>query len=256
MTETIDLIKQHGSVRHYKPDPVPHHLVEEIVRAAQQSSTSSNLQMYSVIAVIDKAQKDHMADLCADQQFIRDAPIFLAWCADLSRLHRVCERQGYDQVSHYVENFLLAAVDVTILMQSAALAAESLGLGICYVGAIRNHPREVIKLLQLPHLTFPIVGMTLGWPVSPPRIRPRLPLGAVLHWGAYSTTKEESYLAAYDEAMVATGIYKGRQVKKHHGEQGDLEVPYGWTEHSARRASMVLRADLKSIVVEQGFLLD
>jgi FMN reductase (NADPH) len=257
MSETIELIKRHGSVRRYKPDPVPAEMVEQIAGAARQSSTSSNLQMYSVVAVTDEAKKDRMADLCGDQQFIREAPVFLAWCADLSRLSRVCERQGYEQVSHYVENFLLAAVDTAIVMQTAALAAESLGLGMCFVGAIRNRPRDVIALLNLPHLVFPLSGMALGWPVSGPLIRPRLPLDAVLHWEEYDTYGEEDYFRAYDEAMIATGIYDGRQVQGKPGlEAGGEDRLYGWAEHSARRASKALRVELSEVLREQGFHLN
>jgi len=249
----IELIKKHGSVRQYKPDPVPPQMVQQIVAAGQHASTSSNLQMYSVIAVTDTARREQMSTLCGSQAFIKEAPLFLAWCADLSRLERASARHGRQQVSNYAETFLLAAVDVSLFMQTAALAAESLGLGICYIGAIRNQPQDVIDLLKLPKLVFPIAGMTVGWPVHPPRIRPRLPLAAVLHSETYSTTNEEDHLAEYDEAMIATGIYKGRQVSI----AGDEEVQvYGWTEHSTRRVSRAVRTGLKEVLAQQGYKID
>ena len=257
MSETIELIERHGSVRRYKPDPVPREMVQQIISAAQQSSTSSNLQMYSVVAVTGTEKKSEMATLCANQNFIREAPVFLAWCADLSRLKRICERQGYEQESRYVENFLMATVDTAILMQTAALAAESLGLGICFVGAIRNNPREVIKLLDLPRLVFPISGMALGWPVTAPRIRPRLPLEAVLHWEGYDIAHEDAHLKTYDEAMIATGIYEGRQVNQKQGGKEGVDLPrYGWMEHSARRVSRAVRVELSAVLGEQGYLLE
>src|SRR5208337_5491894 len=116
---------------------------------------------------------------------------------DLSRLDRVCELRHYKQITEYVENFLMAAVDATIASQSAALAAESLGLGICYIGSIRNNPREVISLLGLPRLVFPIMGMTVGWPAAKPHIRPRLPIRAVLHWQSYRRDQDPE-LYQYD----------------------------------------------------------
>lgn len=251
--EIIDLIYKHGSVRHYRPDPVTPERVEAIVSAGQRASTSSNLQMYSVVAVSDEQRREQMSILCGNQAFIREAPVLLVWCADLSRLHRVAEQRGYQAVSHYAENFLLAAVDVSLVMQNAALAAESLGLGICYIGAIRNNPQDVIDLLQLPKLVFPIAGMSVGWPVRAPRIRPRLPLPAVLHWETYSTADEASLLEEYDRAMIATGIYKGRQVESSSGKESTV---YGWTEHSARRVSQAKRTGLKDSLQRQGFSLD
>jgi FMN reductase (NADPH) len=252
-TETIEQIHRHASVRRYKPDPVPRDLVETVVAAGQRASTSSNLQAYSVVAVTAPERRRTLAELCGDQEGIIQAPVFLAWCADLSRLDRICRLRGYRQVASHVESFIVAAVDAALAMQNAALAAESLGLGMCYIGAVRNHPAEVIELLELPRLTFPISGMTLGWPASQPRIRPRLPLEAVLHWERYDAGGEAEALAAYDQAMIATGIYKGRQVPVPGGEEME---DYGWTEHSARRVSQPVRVHLKQVLAAQGFALE
>jgi nitroreductase len=248
----IDLIHSHASVRHYKPDPVPASIIETIVAAAQCASTSSNLQAYSVVAITDATKREKLADLCGNQSFICEAPVFLAWCADLTRLERVCELRGYTQVTEYIENFLVAAVDVALAAQNAALAAESLGLGICYIGYIRNIPEEIVELLELPQLTFPITGMTVGWPARQPRLRPRLPLEAVLHWEKYNPDQDDA-LHEYDRTMMETGIYKGRQVPVP-GKAGEMEE-YGWLEHTARRVSKAERTDLRPALKKQGFSL-
>lgn len=245
----LDIIHQHGSVRHYKPDPVTPGLIENIVIAGQRASTSSNLQMYSVVVTTNEAKRQQLMALCGDQKHIGQAPVFMTWCADLSRLVRVCQYQGYDDVSDYFENAMQAIVDVAIFMQNAALAAESYGLGMCYIGGIRNNPQTVIDLLSLPNLVFPVSGMTLGWPQKPAPIRPRLPLDAVLHWEEYNN-QDESYLRDYDQVMLETGIYKGRQVT---GQAEQPEYTYGWMEHSARRASQVHRSHLRQVFEDAGF---
>jgi FMN reductase (NADPH) len=244
---------RHGSVRQYKPDPLPAELVETIVAAAQRSSTSSNLQMYSVVAVTDAAKRARLAELCGNQEHVAQAPVFLAWCADLARLDRACELRGYTQVTDYVENFLVAVVDAGIAAQTAALAAESLGLGICYVGSIRNNTQAVIDLLALPRLVFPVTGMTVGWPATEPLVRPRLPLQGVLHRECYDRTGQDEALAEYDRAMAATGIYGGRQVPA--PGKPDVMEDYGWTEHSARRVAQAVRTDLREVAERQGFAL-
>ena len=250
---TIEQIYLHASVRNYKPDPVSRAMIEAVVAAGQRASTSSNLQMTSVVAVTDAETRQSLAHLCGNQGHIAQAPVFLAWCADLSRLDRICEARNYTHVADYVENFLLGAVDTAIMMQNAALAAESLGLGMCYIGAIRNRPQEVIDLLHLPRLVFPLVGMTLGWPAAAPMLRPRLPLQAVLHWERYDDSNEEEALIDYDRAMVATGIYDGRQVPV--PGQPDTVEDYGWQEHSARRVAQPHRTELRGVLERQGFAL-
>jgi FMN reductase (NADPH) len=150
----LELIHRHASVRHYKPDPLPREMIEAIVRAAQRASTSSNLQTWSVIAVTDPARRERLAALCGDQKHIAEAPLFLAWCADLARLERVCELRGYVQVTRYVENFLIAGPGCGDCGANRSPGRRIHGLGICYIGAIRNNPGEVIELLKLPRLTF------------------------------------------------------------------------------------------------------
>jgi nitroreductase len=249
----IDLIHRHTSVRHYKPDPLPVSIVETIISAAQCASTSSNLQAYSVVAVSDVELRIQLSKLCGSQAHIREAPVFLAWCADLARLDRACKMRGYTQVTEYAENFLISAIDTSIAAQNAALAAESLGLGICYIGSIRNSSAEIIKLLGLPKLTFPLTGMTIGWPDKKSNIKPRLPLQSVLHWESYNRNAEDESLRTYDATMIATGIYNSRQVPVP-GKPEEME-DYGWTEHSARRVSLAVRTELRLALEKQGFCL-
>lgn len=248
-TPAIELMHRHGSVRQYKPDPVPIPLIEEIVAAGQRASTSSNLQTYSVVATADQTLKDQLQEI-AGQSHVGEAPVILLWCADFNRLQQVCRQQGYELEAGYLENFLVGVTDATIASQNAGLAAESLGLGFCYIGALRNQPRAVREIFQLPELVYPVFGMTVGWPVEAPLIRPRLPLEAVLHWDRYQVN-DLSLLKAYDQEMIETGIYRGRQVDR----QDRAPELYGWMEHSARRVSKPSRIHLRETVEESGFLI-
>jgi FMN reductase (NADPH) len=250
---TLDLIHKHASVRRYKKEPLSASVVETIIAAAQCASTSNNLQTFSVVAVTDAGKRVQLSELCGNQAHIREAPVFLAWCADLARLERVCQLRGYSQMTEYAENFIIATLDVSIAAQNAALAAESLGLGICYIGSIRYNPVEVIELLGLPRLTFPIIGMTLGWPDKQAHIKPRLPLRLVLHWEKYDRSGEDDGLRAYDATMIATGIYKGRQVPVP-GKLEEME-DYGWSEESAQSVSQAVRTELRVALEKQGFSL-
>jgi nitroreductase len=254
--DTLDLIRQHGSVREYTAEPVPNTLLETLIEAGQHASTSSNLQLYSIIAVRDAETRQRLAGLCGNQAHVATAPIFLACCADLARMNEVCQSRGYTQVTDRVENFLLAAVDAVLVAQSVALAAESFGLGICYIGAIRNNPQAIIDLLRLPRLVFPVTGMTLGWPAKPPMLRPRLPTRSVLHYEQYSDDSSALHedLMHYDDVMMRTGIYNNRQSAPPAAGTAPVDPhSYGWLEHSARRTSQILRPELKAVLSAQGF---
>lgn len=253
MNPTIELLQRHGSVRKFKPDAVPPELVEKMVHAAQRASTSSNLQVVSVVAVTEPERKAGLAAV-SGQEHVAKAPLVLIWCADLRRLDRACELRGYVQNTTYVESFLMCVLDVGIAAQNAVVAAESVGLGVCYLGSIRNDAQRVIDLLQLPRLVVPIVGMAVGWPAAAPLVRPRLPASAVLYWEHYDREHRDPALLAYDREMVRTGVYEGRQVPVP-GKPGQME-DYGWLEHSARRAAQAARTELRGVLARQGFALE
>lgn len=262
--QLLRLLHAHVSVRRYTPNPVDDETVRRIVDAGRRAATSSNLQMGSAVVVRDNDTRDELARLCGDQDHIRHAPIFIAWCADRSRLARGCEIQGHRQDTDYLESFLVAAVDVAIMMQNAVVAAEALGLGTCYIGGLRNDTGAVVELLELPRYVFPVAGMTLGWPrrsssdgAKPVRTKPRLDLEAILHWERYNQD-DRTYLEAYDRVMADTGIYRGREMPLPGGSSwGDKERederPYGWLEHSARRVMVPTRIDLAEVAKRQGF---
>ncbi len=250
---TTDLIHRHGSARKYKSDPVAPELIEQILQASQRASTTSNLQVVSVVAVTDAGARAKLSEICGKQEHVAKAPVVLVWCADLTRLDRACQMRGYSQRTNFVENFLVGVLDAGIAAQTGALAAESLGLGICYLGSIRNNVQAVIDLLKLPRLVFPVVGMTVGYPAAAPAIRPRLATSAVLSWETYAPAADAD-LRAYDQAMIDTGIYQGRQVPVP-GKPAEMEQ-YGWLEHSARRVSQAERTDLRAVLMRQGFALE
>ncbi|MFW5642746.1 MAG: nitroreductase family protein [Alkalispirochaeta sp.] len=250
----------HASCRHYADTPVSDKDLERIIGAAQRAATSSNLQMWSVVVVRDQSTRESFAEISGGQKHIRQAPVTLVWCADRSRLDTAAEMRGYLQDTTTVEAFLVAAVDTAIAAQNAAVAAEALGYGTCYLGSLRNDTGRVVELLGLPERVFPVFGMTLGVPAgADPLIRPRLPLEAVLHRERYNPASRD-LLEEYDRSMAATEIYRGRQ---QNGVRPDgtpaepiAESGYGWLEHSARRGSLRRRAEMTGVIRRQGYALE
>jgi len=234
VNDVIRLIASHRSVRSYRPDPLPAGLIEVLVTAAQSASTSSNLQTYSIIAVQNPENKRLLAEW-SNNPFAAEAPLMMVFCPDLHRLELVCKRQGYEFADRDMEMFIQAVVDTALAAQTMAIAAESLGLGICYLGGIRNQVAKVAELLRLPPRTFALFGMTIGYPAEPSRVRHRLPMDVVLHREEYSDEGLEDGLSRYDSVTAASGIYAGRQVAVQDAREPKI---YGWSEHSARRMSL------------------
>ncbi|HMK90961.1 MAG TPA: NADPH-dependent oxidoreductase [Methylocystis sp.] len=187
--ETLDIILRHRSHRAFLPEKLPEGALETIVAAAQSASTSSNLQVWSVVAVEDKDRKARLAELAGGQQHVRDCATFLIWLSDLARLENLARREGREaKALPYLELFLTGVVDAALAAQNAVTALESLGLGCVYIGAMRNHPEEVAKELDLPPNVFAVFGMAVGVPdpAVGTDVKPRLGQAAVLHREQYA----------------------------------------------------------------------
>lgn len=249
LSPTIEQIRAHASVRNFTPDPVPDDWIETIVETAQWASTSCFRQMYSVIAIKDRQTKHELAVLCGGQRWIDDCAVFLAFCADLNRLDEICKTEAKTVHMDYTETFLAAVLDVGLFMQNAALSAESLGLGMVMIGGLRDHPREIIRLLGLPRGVFGVSGMCLGFPAVKPARKPRLPVDEVLHWERYNSGERSGRLAAYDESIRSAGIYKTID-----GERRSWTAVMART--SAKAPAEEGRRRLREVLQEQGYVLE
>jgi nitroreductase len=247
--EVIATLLSHRSVRGFRSDPLPRNTLETLIAAAQSASTSSNLQTWSVIAVTDPTKKAALAKIANNQKHIEQCPLFLVWLADLSRNARLgVEEKVTLETIPYFESYLVAAIDAALAAQNATTAAESLGLSMVYIGALRNNPIEVGKLLGLPPGAMGVFGMCVGYPLPTVtnEVKPRLPQSAILSHDTYDSAGESAARAAYDARMAAFS-------QRHEMTQDT------WTKRVMGRmgkiAAMSGRDKLVSILHEMGFPL-
>ncbi|CAM4209048.1 oxygen-insensitive NADPH nitroreductase [Paenibacillus typhae] len=243
--ETLSLLMKHASVRQYLDTPVSDEQLAAIIGAAQMASTSSNVQAYSVIAVTDAALKAQLSAYSGNQAYIEQCPVFLVWCADLYRLKETVRPHLGDAETYEdtTENLIVATVDVALAAQNAAVAAESLGLGVVYIGGIRNNSAAVSELLGLPELVYPVFGMCLGTPAGESGLRPRLPLSAVLHYNGYDKEKTAAQVEIYDQV---SSDYM------HKRTGGQSSTP--WSAMMAKRLAEPARLHMKDYLQEKGFM--
>lgn len=248
--ETLDLLLAHRSVRRYLPQQLPDGALEAAIAAAQSAATSSNLQVWSVIAVEDDARKARLSAMAANQAHVARAPLLLVWLADLARLRSVSAQEGEPgEGLDYFESFLLAAVDAALAAQNAATAFESLGLGCCYIGGLRNDAAAVAAELKLPPESFALFGMTVGVPdpAHPASVKPRLPQDTILFHEQYGNgAAKTASIARYNERL--------RAFQK---SQGMTEQD--WTSQAAKRvrdaAALTGRHTIRQFLERVGFRL-
>jgi nitroreductase len=225
-------------------------LVETLVAAGQSAASSSNLQLWSVVAVRDAGARARLAELAGGQKHIAQAPLILLWIADLARPHAIAETAGEPvEWLQFLESFLVAAIDAALAAQNAVIAAESLGLGTVYIGALRNKPVEVAEVVGLPPHAAVVFGLVVGWPdtnAPAAEVKPRLPQAAVLHNERYSLDAQRSAVRSYDATARA---FQDRQG----------QTPVGWIAQvlarSRNAAALHGRDKLRSALNALGFRL-
>lgn len=180
MNETLGLIHQRRSVRTYEDRPVEREAVDGIIRAAMRAPTAGNLMLYSIIEIADEEIKTKLARSCDNQPFIAHAPLVLVFLADYQRwidlflasdVPSLCEGKGETMRLPGEGDLMLACCDALIAAQTAVIAAESLGIGSCYIGDIMERYEYHRELLSLPVYTFPITMVCFGYPTEAARQR-------------------------------------------------------------------------------------
>lgn len=192
-------IFEHRSIRKYKSNPVPSEVLDKILSAASRASTTGNMQVYSIIVTTDPEIRQKLWECHFKQDMVLQAPIVLTFCADFNRFNMWCRMRkatpGYDNFL----SFITAAIDALLASQNAALEAEHLGLGICYLGTTTYMAHKIIEVLDIPAGVVPVTTLVVGYPDETPPLTDRLPLDAVVRKEKYNNYSEQDINALYKE---------------------------------------------------------
>ncbi len=249
MESLNDLLLKRRTIRKYSKKPVGDSLLADLLSKGCRASTTGNMQVYSIIITQDKAMKKELAPLHFNQKMITEAPVVLTFCADFNRFNKWCRQRkaepGYDNLL----SFFTAAIDALLVAQTICIAAEAVGLGICYLGTTTYMAKGIIDVLNLPKGVIPVTTVTLGWPAETPEQVDRLPLEAVVHrevYKDYTSSDIDRYYSQKEKRADSQQFVK--ENKKETLAQVFTDVRY--TKADNVHFSKMLMETLK----EQGFM--
>lgn len=205
--KTFETILNHRSIRKYKTTPIDESVLNEVLECAFRASTTGNMQVYSIVVTKDIEMKQQLSPLHFNQPMVMQAPVMLTFCADFNRFNKWCELNnatpGYDNFL----SFMTAAIDALLAAQNACIGAESLGLGICYLGTTLYNAEKIMEVLKLPKGVIPITAITFGYPEEIPELVDRLPANGIVHFEEYTDFSSEDIKNIYD-AKEKLDLYK------------------------------------------------
>jgi nitroreductase len=236
------------TIRKYEERDIEDGLLEKILTAGTRTSTTGNMQVYSVIVTRDRVMKERLAPAHFNQPMVTEAPVVLTFCADFNRFNKWCRQReaepGYDNFL----SFMTAAIDALLVAQTVCNAAEEEGLGICYLGTATYNADRLIEILELPAGVVPVTTVTMGWPALVPEQPDRLPLEAVVHQERYSD---------YTPDMI-DDIYRAKESRQDNlafiAENGKKTLAQVFTDVRYKKAdNEFFSAKYLEVIRKQGF---
>jgi FMN reductase (NADPH) len=200
--------------------------------------------VYTIIGVEDSEKKRKLAELAGNQAYVAENGYFFVFCLDYQR-HAIASEMtetNLEATIQSTEGFIVGTIDVALAAQNLAIAAESLGLGIVYIGGIRNQLKEVSELLDCPDYVLPLFGMAVGYPDAAPGKKPRLPIEGVFHKNGYK--KKEDTIAYLEQYEKESSEY---YTKRTNGKRTE-----GWVSQISSSMSTPKRTYMKDFVHEKG----
>ncbi|MFD1066076.1 oxygen-insensitive NADPH nitroreductase [Oceanobacillus locisalsi] len=240
MNQIIETIMNHRSIRKFSDKPLTNDQIKTIVESAHRASSSSNVMAYSIIGVSDQEVKDKLHAI-SGHDHVKTNGHLLIFCADLHRIEQLDEverSEAFQENLESTEQFIVGTIDAALAAQNAAVAAESLGLGICYLGSLRNDIEAFNDVLKAPSHVVPLFGLAIGHPREIPDIKPRMPLQAIYHENEYIPfEKQKHYIQEYDQTM-----------KDYYESRNSNNKQETWTEQINQKYQKPTRMDVGPFV--------
>lgn len=200
--ETIDTQVNHRTIRAFKNQTLTPEQLETLYTVAQHTPTSMFMQNFSILHITDEKKRAKIRELCGQKYVGAEGDLFI-FIADLYRNQQIRKQLGKDDGRvHTTDIFFQAMEDTILAFQNMANAVESMDLGCVTLGTINDHPIEMLKVLDLPKLTFPVLGLQVGVPDQEPQLKPRLPLKFTCFEENYNRDFDVKDLVDYDKVVT------------------------------------------------------
>ena len=245
----MELLKSHRTIRKYSNSEIPEAILTDVLECGIRSSNTGNMQLYSIVVTRQFEKKGELAPLHFNQAMVTSAPVVLTICFDVNRFNVWCRLNNTLTDFNNLLWLLNGVIDSSILAQNICIAAESQGLGICYLGTTLYNAPEIIETLELPSGVIPINTLTIGYPEVIPDLTDRLPLDAILHhetYNNYTDAQINDYYKAKEE------LESSKQFVFENQKQNLAQV---YAEVRYKSEDNIFFSDkLRKLLEEQGFL--
>lgn len=245
---SLEFLKTRRTIRKYSDKCISFDILNEILESGIRSSNTGNMQLYSIIVTQRPDKKEQLSPLHFNQPMVKTAPVILTICFDLNRFKLWCEKNNTNLDFSNLLWLLNGTIDTSILAQTICVAAEAIGLGICYLGTTLYNAPEISSVLNLPSGVIPVTTLTLGYPEFVPELTDRLPLDSIVHYEEYQNYTNDKIGQIFREKE---NLQSSKQFIAENGKENLAQV---FTEVRYKKAdSVYFSQKIKKMLFDQGF---
>jgi nitroreductase len=245
----MELLNQHVTIRKFRKQKIQESILDSIIFSGTRASTSGNMQLYSIVVSESDEDREKLVPLHFNQSVVKSAPVLLTFIADFNRFTKWCILNDASPGYNNFLWFFTAAIDAILVAQNVCVAAENYGLGVCYLGTTTYNAKELINVLDLPKLTFPVTTIAIGYYNETPDLTDRIPFEGVVHKGKYSDYSDSKIneLYAFKESLDSTQKFVIENQKKNLA-QVFTDVRYKKSDNDFFSQKLI------EVLKEQGFI--
>jgi FMN reductase [NAD(P)H] len=242
----LKTIVERTSVRHFdKEREISEAVEKQILTAGIRAPSAGNIQPRTFIVLKKEDVRKAVYQLCEDQAFMKEAPLWIVVCVDLHRHLKAASLTGVQYDYTGVLPYTMSVLDAALSLENMTLAAEALGLGSVMIGSIIEHPEEAKKILKLPEQCFAICILCIGYPQRKPLPRVKWGYDVIVCHDSYKDIEMGDVLAYWRNFMFGDLKRNEKKISEETVEKVIRERSYGKTYANHYKEDFVKTTSIK-----------
>jgi nitroreductase len=255
----LDTILERTSIRQFEKDKkIPKALLKKILVAGIRAPSAGNIQPRTFIVAKDDVVKEQLYELCEDQTFMKDAPVWIVVCVDLHRHLKAARLTGVEYDYTGILPYTMSLLDAALSLENMTIAAETLGLGSVMIGSVIEHPEKAREILRLPEHCLALCILCIGYPKKKPSLREKWDYDVIVSEDYYKDIQAKDVSEYWKKMLISDLKRGGKEISPEVIERVCRERNYGksYSSHYKEEFVKTTNRKLMEFLGKSGLLKD
>jgi nitroreductase len=255
----LNIILNRTSVRSFEKErKIPEEILNKILLAGIRAPSAGNIQPRTIIVVKDENLKEKLYELCENQAFMKETPLWIVICIDLHRHLKAAKLTGVDYDYTGVLPYTFGVLDAALSLENMVIAADALGLGSVIIGSVIEHPEEAKEILELPEHCLALSILCIGYPKRKTGRREKWDCNVIACKDRYRDIETKDVLDYWKKCISSDLRRGGKRISRKKLEEVSSKRSYGkaYSSHYTEEFIKTTNGKLGKFLRKQGLLKD